>query len=70
MRRIGSSGHVATYLSGLRHCSDIRGEVVSGMDVRLTSTIFGVCSLDGFDRSTGKLGRGVVWKRWDALDVR
>lgn len=40
------------------------------MDIRLTSTIYRICSLDDTDKDIRKLSRGVVCRRWDALDDR
>ena len=38
------------------------------MDIRLTSTICRICLPDRTDKDIGKFGRGVVCRRWDALD--
>ena len=38
------------------------------MDIRLTSTVCRMCLPDNTDNDTRKLGRGVVCRRWDALD--
>lgn len=40
------------------------------MVIRLTSRVFVIFLLDGFDRGVGKLARDVVCERWDALVVR
>ena len=56
VRGIGSSEHAATYLSSLRHCSDIQGEVVSRINIWLISRILGAFLLDSLDRGVRKLG--------------